>query len=74
MGGDAIGDDGGDPTQAELDILANKVKHLTPEALSIVSSITGAPSMESFKQGFELLSPDDLKSMRSLFRRMGLNN
>lgn len=74
MGGDTIGDDGGDPTQGELDILANRVKNLTPEALSIVSSITGAPSMESFKQGFELLSPDDLKSMRSLFRRMGLNN
>jgi hypothetical protein len=40
--------------------------------LGIVSSITGAPSEESFRQGFKLLVPEDLKTMRGLFRKMGL--
>jgi len=55
--------------------LNDKVQnHLTAEALEIVSSITGAPSAASFKEGFKMLVPEDLKSIRQLFRRMGLNN
>ncbi len=73
MGGDLIGDDGGDPSIEELANLSDKVKKLSAEALGIVSSITGAPSADSFKVGFELLKPVDLKQMRKLFRRMGLN-
>lgn len=73
MGGDLIGDDGGDPSIEELAKLSDKVKKLSAEALGIVSSITGAPSADSFKVGFELLKPEDLKKMRKLFRRMGLN-
>ncbi len=57
----------------EVKLLAEKVTQLTPEALGIVASITGAPSHESFLQGFPLLMPSDLKQMRQLFRRMGLN-
>ena len=75
MGGNDVSDDhdGGDPTEQELMILATKVKILPDEVLSIVANITGAPSVESFRQGFELLTVQDLKSMRALFRRMGLN-
>ncbi len=73
MGGDLIGDDGGNPSTEELATLSDKVKNLSAEALGIVSSITGAPSAESFKAGFGLLKPEDLKQMRKLFRRMGLN-
>lgn len=54
--------------------LNEKVIGLSEEALDIVASITGAPSAESFREGFKLLVPDDLKSIRKLFRRMGLNN
>ena len=72
MGDDKIGEDGGEPTAEELAVLAQKVRELSDSALGIVSSITGAPSMESFRTGFELLQPNDLKAMRGLFRRMGL--
>jgi hypothetical protein len=73
MGGDEVDGDGGDPTHSDLSSLASKVVLLSEEALSIVASITGAPSVESFKQGFKLLTTEDLKSMRKLFRRMGLS-
>lgn len=73
MGGDDVGDDGGDPTVEELQVLATKVTQLTPEALEVVASITGAPSSQSFRDGFPQLTTKDLKSMRALFRRMGLN-
>ena len=54
--------------------LNDKVQnHLSAEALKIVSSITGAPSPESFKEGFSLLVPEDLRNIRHLFRRMGLS-
>ena len=72
MGGDEIESDGGVPTQEELNALRNKVIDLTDQSLGIVASITGAPSVESFRQGFTLLTPQDLKQMRQLFRRMGL--
>jgi hypothetical protein len=74
MGGDDVSADGGAPTLEELRILAQRVKGLTDEAVGIVSSITGAPSTESFKKGFDLLTTNDLKAMRQLFRRMGLND
>ncbi len=73
MGGDEVGEDGGNPTEEDLRVLTERVRELSSPALSIVSSITGAPSEASFRQGFELLSLEDLKSMRQLFRRMGLN-
>ena len=73
MGGDEVGEDGGSaPAIAELDALRERSRRLTDAALGIVSSITGAPSKESFREGFELLTTEDLKSMRALFRRMGL--
>jgi Rps23 Pro-64 3,4-dihydroxylase Tpa1-like proline 4-hydroxylase len=72
MGGDEVSADGGEPTVEDLRLLAGKVKDLSGDALKIVSSITGAPSEESFRTGFDLLTPNDLKSMRQLFRRMGL--
>ena len=73
MGGDEVGEDGGNPTTEDLRILAKKVLDLSDAALGIVASITGAPSVESFREGFTMLVPEDLKSMRQLFRRMGLN-
>ena len=73
MGGNEIDSEGGDPTIEDISLLALKVRNLSEEAVTIVSSITGAPSPESFKEGFELLQPNDLKSMRKLFRNMGLN-
>ena len=60
------------PEQSELDNLAEQVKQLSDETAGIVSNITGAPSAESFRTGFELLTVEDLQSMRKLFRRMGL--
>jgi Rps23 Pro-64 3,4-dihydroxylase Tpa1-like proline 4-hydroxylase len=72
MGGDEVGVDGGNPTSEDLHILAEKVRSLSTEALRIVSNITGAPSEDSFRTGFDMLTPTDLKSMRQLFRRMGL--
>jgi hypothetical protein len=72
MGGVDVGEDGGYPTEEDVKILADKVANLSAEAVSIVANITGAPSVESFKEGFKLLVPQDLKSMRQLFRRMGL--
>jgi len=73
MGGDEVDEDGGDPTKEELDILARRVGDLSDASLGIVASITGAPSVQSFRDGFKMLVPEDLKSMRKLFRRMGLN-
>lgn len=67
-------EDGGLPTTDELLALSEKLKELDDETVKIVSSITGAPSAESFREGFPLLSVEDLKQMRSLFRRMGLND
>jgi hypoxia-inducible factor prolyl hydroxylase len=72
MGGDEVDVDGGEPTQEELSILAHRVQGLSDEVLDIVSNITGAPSVQSFRQGFPLLTVQDLKAMRALFRRMGL--
>lgn len=58
-----------------LNELNNKVQNqLSKEALGIVASITGAANADTFKEGFNLLTPEDLKSIRILFRRMGLNN
>ena len=74
MGGDEVGPDGGNPTTAELQKLANKVKGMNDEAIGIVASITGAKDMTSFRTGFEMLTKDDLKNMRQLFRRMGLKD
>lgn len=73
MGGDGVGPDGGNPSVEELADLTATVRGLSEDSLSIVASITGAPSVASFREGFELLSPTDLKSMRQLFRRMGLH-
>ena len=73
MGGDEVGEDGGNPTKEELILLAKRVVDLSDSALGIVASITGAPSVQSFRDGFKMLVPEDLKSMRQLFRRMGLN-
>lgn len=74
MGGDEVDSMGGEPSKEELVALANKAMDLSPEALGIVASITGAPSADSFRQGFGLLQPQDLKQMRQLFRRMGLQD
>jgi hypothetical protein len=72
MGGDEVRVDGGEPSVEELGALSNKVVDLSDSALGIVASITGAPSTDSFREGFTQLTPTDLKSMRQLFRRMGL--
>eukprot|EP01041_Mallomonas_annulata_P004085 gene4085-8124_t len=72
MGGDEVGEDGGQPTVAELATLTARVDALSDDVLGIVASITGAPSTQSFRDGFPMLTPEDLKSMRALFRRMGL--
>ena len=73
MGGDDVGEDGGEPTAEELEILMKRVASMSEEALNIAASITGAKSPLIFKEGFKSLTVKDLKSMRSLFRRMGLN-
>lgn len=73
VGGDEVGLDGGEPAAEDLRRLCVRVKGLSDEALSIVSSITGAPSAKSFREGFPQLSPADLQSMRKLFRNMGLD-
>lgn len=73
MGDDQIALDGGEPTAAELAALSARVHGLSDATLGIVASITGAPSVASFREGFTLLTPTDLKSMRALFRRMGLS-
>eukprot|EP01038_Epipyxis_sp_PR26KG_P009498 gene9498-12795_t len=72
MGGDEIDESGGEPTVEELQLLAAKVTDLSDESLGIVANITGSPSVQSFRAGFSMLVPEDLKSMRRLFRRMGL--
>mmetsp|Transcript_21655 Transcript_21655/g.31517 ORF Transcript_21655/g.31517 Transcript_21655/m.31517 type:complete len:738 (-) Transcript_21655:120-2333(-) len=74
MGGDEVGEDGGDPSQEELDALARRVETLDEDVLGMVASITGAPSVDSFRNGFPMLSVSDLKQMRALFRRMGLGS
>jgi hypoxia-inducible factor prolyl hydroxylase len=73
MGGDEVGVDGGATTPEELADLQKRAAALSDEAVVIVSSITGAPSPSSFREGFTLLQTDDVKSMRALFRRMGLD-
>ena len=60
------------PTESDLIDLRSRIKVLSHEATEIVASITGAPSVESFRTGFEILTISDLDSMRKLFRRMGL--
>lgn len=60
------------PTEAELSDLSERVKQLSDETADVVASITGAPSVDSFRTGFEMLTVEDLQSMRRLFRRMGL--
>jgi hypoxia-inducible factor (prolyl hydroxylase) len=72
MGGDEVAADGGDPTEETLVPLRNKVKSMSSEVVNIIAGVTGAPSEASFREGFELLTPTDLKAMRQLFRRMGL--
>jgi hypoxia-inducible factor prolyl hydroxylase len=72
MGGDEVAADGGEPAQDELTALCARVTGLSDEVLGMVASITGAPSVQSFREGFPLLTTDDLKQMRALFRRMGL--
>lgn len=74
MGGDDIKEDGGLPSKEELMSLTEKLTQLDDETVSIISSITGAPSPASFREGFPQLSVEDLKQMRGLFRRMGLND
>jgi hypoxia-inducible factor (prolyl hydroxylase) len=72
MGGDEVGADGGSPTEKELSFLVGRVRAMNDEALNIVASITGAKSVTVFREGFEMLSVLDLKGMRQLFRRMGM--
>ena len=72
MGGDEVDAEGGDPTEQELQQLRKQVEGLSDEVLGIVGNITGAPSVQSFREGFKLLTPTDLKAMRRLFRSMGL--
>lgn len=72
MGGDEVSADGGSVTQEELESLRTAVRDLSSEAVGIVAGITGAPSPDSFREGFKLLKPDDVVNMRKLFRRMGL--
>jgi hypothetical protein len=74
MGGDEVNEDGGNPTEQELQQLTKKVEMLSDDALEIIASITGAPSVSSFRKGFPLLTVTDLKAMRALFRRMGLQS
>ena len=74
MGGDEVTMDGGNPSEAELEILKKKVTRLSEESLSIVASITGAKSPAVFAQGFTTLTTTDLKAMRKLFRQMGLQS
>jgi hypoxia-inducible factor prolyl hydroxylase len=58
----------------ELKELQDLVKVLSDEVIEIVANITGAPSLESFRDGFEMLTIQDLKQMRGLFQRMGLGS
>jgi hypothetical protein len=74
MGGDDVEVDGGEPSVEELASLNAQVKGLSDQCLGIVAAITGAPSVASFREGFALLVPEDLKSMRKLFRKMGLQD
>jgi hypothetical protein len=60
--------------QAELVKLQGIVKELSDDVIEIVSNITGAPSVDSFRDGFELLTTRDLRQMRGLFQRMGLGS
>jgi hypothetical protein len=60
------------PLQSELEDLAARVVELSDETAGVVASVTGAPSVESFRTGFTMLTVQDLQAMRSLFRRMGL--
>jgi hypothetical protein len=73
MGGDEVEEDGGLPSAEELQGLSARLLGLDDETVNIISSITGAPSSASFREGFPLLSVEDLKQMRGLFRRMGLD-
>lgn len=73
MGGNEVEEDGGLPSEEELQGLSKRLKSLDDETVKIISSITGAPSADSFREGFPLLSVEDLRQMRGLFRRMGLN-
>jgi Rps23 Pro-64 3,4-dihydroxylase Tpa1-like proline 4-hydroxylase len=74
MGGDEVDSDGGDISTQDLANLGTRVSELSDETLGIVSGITGAPSVESFREGFPLLGKEDIKNMRKLFRRMGLQD
>lgn len=62
-----------DPKPDEIKLLSEKAKRLSNDALKIVSKITGSISPKVFLEGFELLTTTDLKSMRILFHRMGLD-
>ena len=70
---DASREDVSAQREANLAALKQAAAALSDEAVAIVSNITGAPSPASFREGFTLLSADDVTHMRALFRRMGLN-
>ena len=59
-------------TPEELVSIRWRVRAVSIDAPKIVTSITGAPSETSFREGFEILTTDDLFQMRLLFSRMGL--
>ena len=67
-------DESSTPAESELRELQDLVKELSDDVIEIVSNITGAPSLQSFRDGFEMLTVNDLKQMRGLFRRMGLGS
>lgn len=62
------------PSDDELQELQRDVRGLSDDVIEIISNITGAPSIQSFRDGFEMLTVNDVKQMRSLFRRMGLGS
>lgn len=53
------GDDGGEPSADEIAVLARQVQLLDDEVVGIISSITGAPSISSFRQGNHQLINND---------------
>ena len=61
-------------TIKELKHLQTQVINLSSDAIEIVASITGAPSVQSFRDGFAMLTIQDIVSMRALFRKMGLHD
>ena len=56
----------------ELVSIRRRVRALSIDALKIVLSITGAMPECSFREGFEILTTNDLFQVRLLCSRMGL--